>query len=249
MSSNGHAVATGALDALRSAGGVVGDAASPLLQAASPLVAQASAWVRANPLTTVLRLGVVVLIGATAHNAVHGQSGPHTAPWFAENEVVVADAAPTSEAPAPKRARIADPVVFGIQSELTDRGFYAGTIDGLNGSRTRAAIRAYEESVGIPPRGEATSALLDRIRLGPVNGLPRPDATTTASTDNAEPSVNPVLEAQRGLVAYGESIAADGVMGPMTRAAIENFEGAHGMSVTGEASAELLARMRAEGLL
>ena len=249
MNVNGQALATGALDALRSTGGLIADAVSPLVQAASSPLGQAAAWARAKPLSAALGIGISVLVCATAHNAALGQSGPHAAPWFGKGEAVVADAAPKSEAPAQKRARIADPVVFGIQSELTDRGFYSGTIDGLNGSRTRAAISAYEESVGIPPRGEATSALLDRIRLGPVEALPRPDAVTTASTGSDEPLVDLVLQAQRGLVAYGESIATDGVMGPMTRSAIEGFEGAHGMPVTGDASEELLARMKAEGLL
>ena len=216
-------------------------------------------WARANPAVAAVRLGVTVVVAATVYNAAFGHSAAHPSPWFGsvEQDVARQETEPqTAPVAAPKRARIADPVVFGIQSELTDRGFYEGEIDGLSGERTRAAIVAYEQSVGIPARGQATSALLDRIRLGNVASVPRPgerDETATgsvpAATDDAEEGPNLVLLAQRGLVAYGGELATDGVMGPMTRAAIEEFEGAHGMPITGEPSETLVAKMRANGLL
>ena len=246
----GNAVAVRALDAARMVGGTLADAGGALLRSLALAAAPLMAWVRANPLPAAARTVVLLALGVTVHNALHAQPGAHAAPWFVSAAEATQTQPTDTTVAAPKRARIADPVVFGIQSELTDRGYYDGTIDGLNGSRTSAAIRLYEESVGITPRGEATSALLDRIRLGPVTALPKPDANSTASIPAAEPTEpNPTLLVQRGLVAYGESIATDGVMGPMTRAAIENFQGAHGMEVTGEPSPAVVERMRAEGLL
>ena len=222
--------------------------ASVCIAVARPVVA----YVRANPTTALVRTAVGVVVIATVQNAAFGQGTNHEAPWFGSS----AEKPATTEVQpaAPKRARIADPVVFGIQSELTDRGFYGGEIDGLVGARTREAIKAYEKSVGITPRGEPTSALLDRIRLGKVASLPRAevrpaDEEPTGSVSASPPAESPVLLVQRALVAYGEQITVDGVMGPNTRAAIEAFEGAHGMTVTGEASDELIARMKSEGLL
>lgn len=217
-------------------------------------LAPIAAWVRADPVGSTARIAVALAVCGTVHNAAFGQHGTHASPWFGAAEAVTSPVVPAAEA-APKRARIADPVVFGIQSELTDRGFYSGAIDGLAGGRTREAIMAYEASVGIATRGEPTNALLERIRLGPVASLPKPDAkrddVATGSVDPTEviDEGERVLLVQRGLVAYGKAIAADGVIGPMTRGAIEEFEGAHGMPITGEASAALVARMRAEGLI
>lgn len=44
-------------------------------------------------------------------------------------------------------------VVVGVQRELRRRGFYQGVVNGLSDGATRAAIRAYESSVGLPVTG------------------------------------------------------------------------------------------------
>lgn len=51
-----------------------------------------------------------------------------------------------------------------IQNRLTERGFLTGGVDGKIGPKTRAALRAYQGSVGLPPDGYADAPLLDRIR-------------------------------------------------------------------------------------
>ncbi|SDM91145.1 lytic murein transglycosylase [Methylobacterium phyllostachyos] len=54
-----------------------------------------------------------------------------------------------------------------LQNRLTERGFATGGVDGKIGPRTRAALRAYQGSVGLPADGYADAALLDRIRGAP----------------------------------------------------------------------------------
>lgn len=54
-----------------------------------------------------------------------------------------------------------------LQTRLTERGYAVGGIDGKVGPRTRAAIRAYQSSVGLPPDGYADAGLLERIRAAP----------------------------------------------------------------------------------
>lgn len=54
-----------------------------------------------------------------------------------------------------------------IQNRLTERGFLTGGVDGKIGPKTRAALRAYQGSVGLPPDGYADASLLDRIRGTP----------------------------------------------------------------------------------
>ncbi|NJM33362.1 MAG: trypsin-like serine protease [Rhodomicrobium sp.] len=83
-----------------------------------------------------------------------------------------------------------------LQSELQTRGLYAGVIDGELGRGTRSAILNFEASIGLPPTGLPTIALLRRFgeeRMRPAhmysNGrgvVSDPEQTTaTPSAANA----------------------------------------------------------------
>lgn len=54
-----------------------------------------------------------------------------------------------------------------LQTRLSERGFAAGGVDGKIGPKTRAALRAFQGSVGLPADGYADAPLLDRIRAAP----------------------------------------------------------------------------------
>lgn len=54
-----------------------------------------------------------------------------------------------------------------IQRLLGQKGFDAGTPDGIAGSMTRGAIKAYQQSKGLPADGHPDSRLLDDLRNGP----------------------------------------------------------------------------------
>ena len=66
-----------------------------------------------------------------------------------------------------------DPRVEAVQQALSDRGFDPGTIDGLMGSRTRQALRAFQTSTGLPPTGAIDTATLTAL------GLESPNAAST----------------------------------------------------------------------
>ena len=51
-----------------------------------------------------------------------------------------------------------------LQTQLAERGHAVGGIDGKIGPKTRAAVRAYQSSVGLPPDGYADPDLLARIK-------------------------------------------------------------------------------------
>jgi membrane-bound lytic murein transglycosylase B len=57
-------------------------------------------------------------------------------------------------------------MVEEMQRRLGEKGFDAGTPDGVIGPATRSAIRAYQKASGLPPDGFPTSALLERLRGG-----------------------------------------------------------------------------------
>ena len=240
----------------------------------------AAGLVRRDP-AGLARTALPVLAAVLVLRAAFGQDAPHRAPWFDAED----GAAPFTVAqPVAGAAERADPVVFGLQSELSDLGYYTGAIDGIAGSRTRAAIEAFERGMGLAVTGRPGPELLARIRAGasavatrtarvgtgaaspalspaPLP-LPSPSrqadpistgSVTSGPTMEAASPIeddddDPVTLAQRGLLAAGESIVVDGLIGPATRAAIERYEAAHALPVTGEPEA-VLAHMRAGGLL
>ena len=51
-----------------------------------------------------------------------------------------------------------------LQRRLTAKGFDTEGSDGVIGAKTRAAISAYQASVGLPVTGEPTLELLRRLR-------------------------------------------------------------------------------------
>jgi peptidoglycan lytic transglycosylase B len=53
---------------------------------------------------------------------------------------------------------------YELQQYLAQRGFDVGEPDGRLGGKTRGALRAFQESVGVVPDGFASSAMLDRLR-------------------------------------------------------------------------------------
>ncbi|WP_319495792.1 peptidoglycan-binding domain-containing protein [uncultured Cohaesibacter sp.] len=52
-------------------------------------------------------------------------------------------------------------MVLSIQNALTIAGYYAGPIDGMEGSQTQEAISAYQDYVGLPVNGKVSKELYD----------------------------------------------------------------------------------------
>jgi hypothetical protein len=56
-------------------------------------------------------------------------------------------------------------IVIEVQRQLSRDGFYQGAIDGVMGSRTHYAVRAYERSHGLAADGEIDDQLLGKMGL------------------------------------------------------------------------------------
>ena len=54
--------------------------------------------------------------------------------------------------------------VAAVQRGLNDLGYSAGPVDGLMGSKTRSAIRAYQIDKGLPVSGEPSRSLNDHLQ-------------------------------------------------------------------------------------
>lgn len=126
-----------------------------------------------------------------------------------------------------------------LQTLLNGLGYDAGAVDGLFGSGTRRAVRAFQTDTQLPADGFPTLTLLDQIRVRA--GVAVEPARTPRGLERSG-----VRELQRILnrLGYGAG-TADGVIGSRTRDAIRAFERAQGMEVRGRATDVVLERARA----
>ncbi len=69
-------------------------------------------------------------------------------------------------------------LVRQVQNVLTLRDYDVGTIDGIYGPKTAAAIRAYQRQNGLQQDGKATSQLLTRLRKGKAKRTQKVDSGT-----------------------------------------------------------------------
>lgn len=87
--------------------------------------------------------------------------------------------------PAPKRTASApsgpDPDIRRVQAMLADLGYDPGPADGLQGPRTRAAIRAYQDDRGLRTDGRASVALVRRLERDGGHAQPVPPPGGSAS--------------------------------------------------------------------
>ena len=86
--------------------------------------------------------------------------------------------AAVAPAPAPSAG---NSLVMDLQRALAQRGLYQGSIDGLAGKRTRAAISAYQLVEGIAVTGEPSTAILARLKTA----KPIPAAEPVAGSGDA----------------------------------------------------------------
>ena len=63
--------------------------------------------------------------------------------------------------PAPPNAK--SPLVANAQSLLAQLGLYAGTVDGLTGPKTRAAVRDFQRGLGAPETGVVDERLIGQL--------------------------------------------------------------------------------------
>lgn len=206
---------------------------------------------------------VGVLLGSTATviifvNALAMQNGPHPAPFFA------ARPAPTASAPVvaqpirvpamqslPAVAQPAAPAlnrvqtIAEIQRELTRRGFYDGTADGIWGAKTDAGARDFAQAVGAKVDPNAPEELLRIMRASAaVAPTPQP-ARRDPIADLIAPSPR-VLAVQRALADFGYGqIKPTGNFDAATRAAIEKFERDRKLPVTGQISDRFVRELSA----
>jgi peptidoglycan hydrolase-like protein with peptidoglycan-binding domain len=174
-----------------------------------------------------------------------------TPPPAADSAVTLPRPRPPELAPAQPPAPVAPSlrsqidVVIDIQRELSKRGFYDGVADGVYGPKTDAAIRDFEQAAGLKPVGQPNEAFLavlskSQVKFAPKADIPRPPdpiAEIIAPTKK-------ITAVQRALSDYGYGqIRVTGTLDRETKEAIEQFERARKLPVTGQVSPRLMREL------
>lgn len=134
----------------------------------------------------------------------------------------------------------ADDLVARIQQALNRLGFDAGSADGVAGSRTERAIKAFQVEFGYPQTGKATQGVLDQLNAAIAAGGASPERLLKRSglLRSYTRAVQEALTAQ----GYDPG-PVDGALGPQTRSAIRSYQTSNGLAVDGEVSRDLLANL------
>jgi peptidoglycan hydrolase-like protein with peptidoglycan-binding domain len=115
-------------------------------------------------------------------------------------------------------------VVRQLQQALKGLGYDPGPLDGHFGSRTEAAVKAFQKAQGIA---------VDGI-VGDITWLNIDEADTSNPTIRRGSTGNPVRRAQKRLTLGGyDTNGVDGVFGADTEAAVRRFQGDRGLTVDG----------------
>ena len=200
-----------------------------------------------RPGRTFLFASAGLLLTGIGVNALFLQNSRHPAPFFrAQNELkpVEAQAAsvpmpparPTESAlkaqPVKQAALSATPVPVAERSAPAPETKPAAAVrDNPKEVSRQAASNARPE-----PKFDAIAALLREGRANtptPPGSIPNPSADQTKR----------ILAVQEALKKLGHSVKPDGVAGPTTRVAIESFERAQKLQVSGEMSPRLLREL------
>jgi peptidoglycan hydrolase-like protein with peptidoglycan-binding domain len=136
--------------------------------------------------------------------------------------------------------------VSQLQTFLTAVGHSVGGIDGVFGSKTLSAIRAFQQRQGLTADGVVGPVTLSAITKV-ARALPSASALSTDSRV-LRPGARgtDVKQVQDALELLGHPTGgADGVLGPMTQSAIESFQRASGLTVDGKVGPNTRAQLRA----
>lgn len=136
-----------------------------------------------------------------------------------------------------------DPVVEAVQRELLSAGYYKGPVDGVNGRKTRQAVSAYQQAMGLEPDGKPSSELAEHIRFTRQVSEASLFTGTVAAAPDAEQRAA-IRRVQTGLadLAYSPG-EINGELTAQTRSAILAFQRDRNLPETGEVSEDLIAEL------
>lgn len=140
--------------------------------------------------------------------------------------------------------------VMQLQDALIALGYYDGTADGVFGAATGESVARFQAAVGLQANGRGDGATLYRLFEG---SFPDRDAYIASMCAQKSDSGRHVQRAQQTLLEMGYFTGeCTGTYGDMTVRAVEAFQAANGLMVTGRidtAECELLYSNKAVTIL
>jgi len=141
--------------------------------------------------------------------------------------------------------------VTALQEKLIALGYLSGKADGIFGSSTSSAVKAFQRDHGLTADGDAGASTLAALESALATPVPTPVPTATPAPTQSSvlkkgDRGDDVKAVQEKLIALGYlSGKADGIFGSDTRDAVKNFQRNQGMDDDGKVGAETLAALNA----
>ena len=146
--------------------------------------------------------------------------------------------------------------VTKVQNRLKELGYYTGTVDGVYGLGSMAAVKAFQEKNGLTADGLAGTKTFEKLfsssAIAAGSSSSSSGSTSGSSDSSAEITYTRLAEGskgdevtamQRALKSLNYPLEVDGSYGPTTKAAVKLFQGTNGLSadgVAGQATLSLL---------
>ncbi len=171
------------------------------------------------------------------HLSADGQAGAKT---LAAIDSAIATLTP-AETPAPadtllKKGDRGDAVTV-LQQNLIQLGYLTGEADGIYGTGTRNAVRAFQAANGLSADGAAGGKTLEAIQSAIA-------AVSSSSTLREGSRGDAVKALQQKLIALGHLTgSADGIYGSSTKSAVRAFQSARNLTANGIADAATLSAL------
>ena len=142
--------------------------------------------------------------------------------------------------------QVPEQLAKAVQRELGQRGYDAGTPDGLLGDQTRNAISSFQKDHGLTVTGVPSDELLRQILLGDtVKAAAATGAVAPQHVDAVPQGDSTVRAVQQILADLGYAPGpVDGAVGSTTETAISAFQRDRKIAVTGQISPELLREIK-----
>jgi peptidoglycan hydrolase-like protein with peptidoglycan-binding domain len=141
--------------------------------------------------------------------------------------------------------KLSPQAIRDVQQRLRQSGFYSGEVDGVWGQSTQAALEKFQQNHNLQVTGSLNQSTLTILGMDPNTIVGQRTEAPTSSTAAAQPLDRPVVrEIQARLRRQGfYSGGTDGVWGPGTQQALERFQRARGLQVTGDANPMTLSAL------
>ena len=134
---------------------------------------------------------------------------------------------------------------YDVQRRLSELGYYRGPIDGVWGGETRTAVERFQANQRLAVTGDLNEATVAAMGLDPNRVLARNYVPPPAYERGVAPvgpvTTRAVQERLRRIGFYHGPI--DGVWGPDTRLAMEEFQHQRGLRVTGTPTRRSMAAL------